>query len=146
MGSVSLIVGGIGIMNIVLVFVAERRAEISIRRALGARRRDIQSQFLIEAVIPTVTGGMLGMAATWTTCRFAGRDFPISSLSVASGLGTAAAAGASSSASSPPARPRGSTPWPGSGASRRRQERPAPKRWTCTLGNYFQNALERSHG
>ena len=96
-GSISLIVGGIGIMNIMLVSVAERRAEIAIRRALGARQRDIRSQFLIESVILTITGGVLGVAlglvATWTICRFTGWDFLISGLSVASGLGTAAAVG-----------------------------------------------------
>ncbi len=96
-GSISLIVGGIGIMNIMLVSVAERRAEIAIRRALGARRRDIRSQFLIESVILTVTGGLLGillgLAATWTICRFTDWDFLVSGLSVASGLGTAAAVG-----------------------------------------------------
>ena len=96
-GSISLIVGGIGIMNIMLVSVAERRAEIAIRRALGARQRDIRSQFLIESVILTVGGGVLGvalgLAATWTICRFTGWDFLISGLSVASGLGTAAAVG-----------------------------------------------------
>ncbi len=96
-GSISLIVGGIGIMNIMLVSVAERRAEIAIRRALGARQRDIRSQFLIESVILTVTGGLLGillgLAATWTICRFTGWEFLISGLSVASGLGTAAAVG-----------------------------------------------------
>ena len=96
-GSISLIVGGIGIMNIMLVTVAERRAEIAIRRALGARQRDIRSQFLIESVILTVTGGLLGillgLAATWAICRFTGWEFLISGLSVASGLGTAAAVG-----------------------------------------------------
>ncbi|MCY3597094.1 MAG: ABC transporter permease [Rhodospirillales bacterium] len=96
-GSISLVVGGIGIMNIMLVSVAERRREIAIRRALGARRRDIQSQFLIESVILTLAGGMLGillgLAATWAICRFAGWGFLISGLSVAGGLGTAVATG-----------------------------------------------------
>ncbi|MYH59073.1 MAG: FtsX-like permease family protein [Boseongicola sp. SB0675_bin_26] len=96
-GSISLVVGGIGIMNIMLVSVAERRTEIAIRRALGARRRDIRSQFLIESVILTMTGGalgvLLGLGATWTVCRFTGWAFLISWVSVASGLGTAAAVG-----------------------------------------------------
>ena len=60
-GSNSPIVGGIGIMNIMPVSVAERRAEIAIRQAPGARRRDTRSRFLIESVILTVTGGLLGI-------------------------------------------------------------------------------------
>ncbi|MFO0927969.1 MAG: ABC transporter permease [Gemmataceae bacterium] len=61
--SISLLVGGIGIMNIMLATVTERTREIGIRRALGAKRRDITMQFLIEAVVQTSLGGLLGAIA-----------------------------------------------------------------------------------
>ncbi len=70
--AISLIVGGIGIMNIMLVSVTERTREIGIRKAVGARRADILSQFLTEATVLSVAGGVIGTALGWGISRLVG--------------------------------------------------------------------------
>jgi putative ABC transport system permease protein len=63
--AVSLVVGGIGIMNIMLATVTERTREIGVRRALGAKQRHIVGQFLVETVVLSMTGGLIGIALGW---------------------------------------------------------------------------------
>jgi putative ABC transport system permease protein len=95
--AISLLVGGIGIMNIMLASVAERTREVGIRRAVGASRRDIAAQFLVESSLLTATGGvlgtLLGVAGSFAIQRLAGWPTALSVEMLATGLVTATAVG-----------------------------------------------------
>jgi len=71
--AISLLVGGIGIMNIMLVSVTERTREIGLRKALGARKRDIMIQFLTESSLLSLVGGLIGIALGWAISYVVGR-------------------------------------------------------------------------
>ncbi|MBU2609200.1 MAG: ABC transporter permease, partial [Chloroflexi bacterium] len=95
--AISLLVGGIGVMNIMLVSVLERTREIGIRKAMGAREMDIWLQFLIEAAFLTFTGGIIGVAVGWVVSYVVGNmgtmttvvsaDIIILAVSVSVGIG-----------------------------------------------------------
>jgi putative ABC transport system permease protein len=95
--ALSLVVGGIVIMNIMLMVVSERTAEIGLRKALGARRRDIVWQFLIESVVLSTMGGvvgtLLGFSAAWVVARLTPVPASVHVYSVVMGIGMTAAVG-----------------------------------------------------
>ena len=88
--AISLIVGGIGIMNIMMVSVVERTGEIGIRKALGATEKAIRSQFLTESVVLSASGGLIGLAAgiaiSSAAAGIAGWSLHVSAGAVASSL------------------------------------------------------------
>ncbi len=95
--SVSLLVGGIGIMNIMLVSVTERTREIGLRMAVGARSKDILTQFLVEAITLSMTGGLIGVAlgaaGSAMVAAFAGWETRMSPESIVLAVGFSAAIG-----------------------------------------------------
>ena len=95
--AISLLVGGIGIMNMMLVSVTERTNEIGLRKALGARPRSIQAQFLLESIMLSCIGGAagltLGLLASWGLCRVLGIPFAVSPGAVILGVGFSGAVG-----------------------------------------------------
>lgn len=95
--AISLLVGGIGIMNIMLASVTERTREIGIRRAIGAKRRQIISQFLIETVVLSTLGGLigigLGLFIPWLITKFAGMPTVVTGSSVILSVGISISVG-----------------------------------------------------
>jgi len=94
---ISLVVGGIGIMNMMLTTVTERTREIGLRKAIGAKNKDISAQFLIEAVILTLIGGIIGVIFGWLISfgisSFAGINTSVSGWSIILAFGVSAMIG-----------------------------------------------------
>ncbi len=94
---ISLLVGGIGIMNMMLTTVTERTREIGLRKAIGAKKKDISTQFLAESVMLTFSGGVLGVIFGWlvsfAVTQFAGIATSVSTMSIVLAFGVSAAIG-----------------------------------------------------
>ncbi len=98
LGGVALLVGGVGIANVMVISVLERRSEIGLRRALGATKRHVASQFLGEALLLASVGGvggvLLGSGVTWAWASWRGWSVLVPPIAIAGGIGAAIAIGA----------------------------------------------------
>lgn len=96
-GGIALLVGGIGVMNVMLITVSERKKEIGLRKAIGAKNRDIQSLFLFESIILSVLGGglgiLIGLFFTWIIAYFSQWSFRMYAIPPLIGFGVSVATG-----------------------------------------------------